>query len=414
MKGNAFGRLFRILTWGESHGPAIGVVIDGCPAGLMLEVSDIQRELDRRRPGQSDLASPRRESDVASLLSGVFEGRTTGTPISILIPNTDADSSRYAALKDRPRPGHADWSYTAKHGHRDWRGGGRSSARETACRVAAGAEAKKLLALSGIEVLAHVNRIGRVAARDVTREELRSAVERTPVRCADLEAAEEMRRAILAAKGAGDSIGGSVEGFAFGVPAGLGEPVYDKLEAELGRGMLSINASTAFEIGTGRRVAEMSGSALNDALGVDDSGAVAFRTNRAGGIQGGISTGQPIRFEVTFRPPSSIPKAQRTVDLSSGREVTIEVAGRHDPVIPPRAVPVVEAMAALVMVDAMLLAGRIHPDRVQMDVGEGARTEGAGADGVGTGGRGAETGGEGRAREGPAVADEALRPAGEP
>lgn len=364
MKGNAFGRLFRILTWGESHGPAIGVVIDGCPAGLPLSPSDVQRELDRRRPGQSDLTTPRQESDTAHLLSGVFEGVTTGTPISILIPNYDADASKYVPLKDRPRPGHADWSYTAKHGHRDWRGGGRSSARETACRVAAGAVAKKLLELHGVEVLAHVNRIGPVVARRPTPQEIRDNVERTPVRCADLAAAADMRRAILAAKNEQDSIGGSVEGFALGVPAGLGEPVYDKLEAELGRAMLSINASTAFEIGTGRAVAEMSGSALNDALAIDGAGGVTFRSNRAGGVQGGISTGQPIRFEVTFRPPSSIGKPQQTVDLTTGEEVTIAVEGRHDPVIPPRAVPVVEAMAALVLTDAMLLAGRIHPDRI--------------------------------------------------
>ncbi|MFN2433003.1 MAG: chorismate synthase [Gemmatimonadota bacterium] len=365
MKGNAFGRLFRIVTWGESHGPAIGVVLDGCPAGLPLEPRDVQRELDRRRPGQSALATPRRESDVAHLLSGVFEGRTTGTPISILIPNTDADSSPYEPLKDRPRPGHADWPYAAKHGHRDWRGGGRASARETACRVAAGAVARKLLARAGVEVLAHVRRIGPVTARPVTPEELREAVERTPVRCADLEAAEEMRSAILAAKEAGDSLGGSVEGFALGVPAGLGEPVYEKLEAELGRAMLSINACTAFEIGTGRGVAELTGSQLNDELGLDERGAVSPRTNRAGGVQGGISTGQPIRFEVTFRPPSSISRPQRTVDLATREEVTIQVGGRHDPVIPPRAVPVVEAMAALVLADAMLLAGRLHPDRLE-------------------------------------------------
>jgi chorismate synthase len=365
MKGNTFGRLFRIVTWGESHGPAIGVVIDGCPAGLPLTESDLQRELDRRRPGQSELATPRLESDTARILSGTFEGVTTGTPISILIPNTDADSSRYEPLKDTPRPGHADWSYVAKHGHRDWRGGGRSSARETACRVAAGAVARKLLALHGVEIMAHVNRIGRVVARRASPEEIQENVELTPVRCADLDAAEEMRAVILAAREAGDSIGGSVEGYVTGVPAGLGEPVYDKLEAELGRAMLSINASTAFEIGTGRAVAEMAGSELNDSLGLDEAGAVTFRTNRAGGVQGGISTGQPLRFEVTFRPPSSISRPQQSVDLSTGREVTIKVEGRHDPVIPPRAVPVVEAMAALVLVDAMLLAGRIHPDRLE-------------------------------------------------
>ncbi|HEY7530365.1 MAG TPA: chorismate synthase [Gemmatimonadota bacterium] len=373
MKGNSFGRLFRIVTWGESHGPAIGVVIDGCPAGLPLDAADVQRELDRRRPGQSELASPRAETDRASLLSGVFEGRTLGTPISILIPNADADPSTYESLRDRPRPGHADWTYAAKHGHRDWRGGGRASARETAARVAAGAVAKRLLALAGVEVLAHVNRIGRVRAGPVDRDALRERVERTPVRCADLEAAEAMRAAVLEARDAGDSVGGSVEGFAFGVPAGLGEPVYDKLEAELARAMLSINASTAFEIGTGIGVVEMRGSELNDPFGIGADGRPAPLSNRAGGIQGGISTGQPLRFEVAFRPPSSIPKPQRTVDLATGEEVTIEVRGRHDPVIPPRAVPVVEAMTALVLADAMLLAGRIHPDRVD------ARTEGGDA-----------------------------------
>jgi chorismate synthase len=373
MKGNAFGRVFRIVTWGESHGPAIGVVIDGCPAGLPLERADIQRELDRRRPGQSDVTSPRRESDTARILSGVFEGRTMGTPISIVIPNEDVDSSKYEPLKDRPRPGHADWSYLAKHGYRDWRGGGRSSARETACRVAAGAVARKLLSRVGVEVAAHVNRIGPVVARAVTFEEIRRNVEQAPVRCADLETAEAMRRVILEAREAGDSIGGSVECLAVGVPAGLGEPVYDKLEAELARAMLSINASTAFEIGTGRGVVEMAGSDLNDALTIDAAGRPTLASNRAGGVQGGISTGMPIRFEVSFRPPSSIAKPQRTVDLTRGEEVTIEVHGRHDPVIPPRAVPVVEAMAALVLVDAMLLAGRIHPDRVGELVAGGGR-----------------------------------------
>jgi chorismate synthase len=375
VKGNSFGRLFRIVTWGESHGPAIGVVIDGCPAGLALTAADVQRELDRRRPGQSDVTTSRREADAAQLLSGVFEGLTTGTPISILIRNEDADASKYEPIKDRPRPGHADWSYLAKHGHRDWRGGGRSSARETACRVAAGAVAKKLLALAGVEVAAHVNRIGPVAARPVSLEEILERVETTTVRCADPEAAEAMRRVILEAKERGDSVGGSVECLAVGVPAGLGEPVYDKLEAELARAMLSINASTAFEIGTGRNVVGMAGSELNDPLVLDGAGAVTFRTNRAGGIQGGISTGMPIRLEVSFRPPSSIAAPQRTVDLATGREVTIEVTGRHDPVIPPRAVPVVEAMAALVLVDAMLLAGRIHPDRVDAAAAPPARAD---------------------------------------
>ncbi len=379
MKGNAFGRLFRIVTWGESHGPAIGVVIDGCPAGLPLEAADVQRELDRRRPGQSDVTTPRRESDTAQLLSGGFEGCTTGTPISIVIRNEDVDSSKYEPLKDRPRPGHADWSYLAKHGHRDWRGGGRSSARETACRVAAGAVARKLLARSGVEVAAHVNRIGTVGARAVSLAEIRANVERTPVRCADLEAAEAMRRVILQAREAGDSIGGSVECLATGVPAGLGEPVYDKLEAELARAMLSINASTAFEIGTGRDVVGMAGSELNDPLTLDEAGRVTLASNRAGGIQGGISTGMPIRCEVSFRPPSSIARPQRTVDLTTGEEVTIEVLGRHDPVIPPRAVPVVEAMAALVLVDAMLLAGRIHPDRVDEPLPEAGAARGADA-----------------------------------
>ncbi|XGI84624.1 chorismate synthase [Halorutilales archaeon Cl-col2-1] len=363
MNGNSFGDEFKITTWGESHGEAIGVVVDGCPAGIELSEEEIQKDLDRRKPGQSDVSTSRGEADKVEILSGVFDGETQGTPISMIIWNKDSDSSKYEDFITKPRPGHADFTYEAKHGTRDWRGGGRSSARETACRVAAAGIAKKILDDKGIQIKAHVNQIGDVRA-EASFEEIIENSESNDVRCADPDKADEMQDLILDYKESGDSIGGSVECYATGVPKGLGEPIYDKFESVLAKAMMSINASTAFEIGVGKRVTEMTGYELNDEWVYEDD-EIVTETNNAGGVLGGITNGMPVRCEVSFRAPSSIPKEQHTVDWETGEDdVPISVTGRHDPVIPPRAVPVVEAMMALVTVDFLIRAGEVHPDRL--------------------------------------------------
>jgi chorismate synthase len=345
---STFGKVFTLTTWGESHGPAVGAVIDGCPAGLQIDRQDIQRELDRRRPGQSEVTSPRQESDQVEILSGVFEGRTTGVPISLLIRNVDVDSSRYEAIKDVFRPGHADFTYQAKYGWRDYRGGGRASARETAGRVAGGAVAKKILSRAGIGVVAYTRQIGDIAARGMDLDE----IERNAVRCPDAEAAQRMVEAITQARQAGDSLGGIVEVVATGVPAGLGEPVFDKLDADIAKGMMSLGAVKGVEIGAGFAVAQMRGSESNDEFVAED-GQIRTLTNHAGGILGGISTGSEIVVRLAVKPTPSIAKLQRTVDTSA-QETTVTVEGRHDPCICPRLVPVAEAMLALVLVDHLL------------------------------------------------------------
>jgi chorismate synthase len=355
MSGNTFGTIFRITTWGESHGRAAGVVVDGCPAGLALAAEDIQKELDRRRPGQSRASTARQEEDRVEILSGIFEGQTTGTPLSLLVWNKDADSSAYDLLRDKPRPGHADYAYQMKYGLRDHRGGGRASARETVGRVAAGAVAKKLLATEGIEVVAYVAELGGITAEIAYSDliELRAQAESNAVRCPDLAAAEKMMVRLDGVRAEGDSLGGVVVIIAEGVPAGLGEPVFDKLDGDLARGLMSIGAVKAVEIGAGRECARLQGSQMNDPLLWRD-GKVDFESNRAGGILGGISTGAPIICTIAVKPTPSIAKQQRTVDLTSGEEVDIEIKGRHDPAIPPRIVPVAEAMVALVLADHLL------------------------------------------------------------
>lgn len=358
MSGNTFGTLFRVTTWGESHGYGVGVVIDGCPAGLELDEADIQKELDRRRPGQSDITTPRKEEDKAEILSGVFEGKTTGAPISIVVKNKDVDSSKYASLRSTPRPGHADITYEMKYGLRDWRGGGRSSARETIGRVAAGAIAKKILAIEGIEVLGHVTELGGVRAKAVSVEEIRENTEKNPVRCADLEAAVEMQAVVQAARSEGDSVGGIVEIISLNVPAGVGEPVFDKLSAELAKALMSVGAVKGVEIGAGFKCALMKGSQMNDAIAVREE-KIRMLTNNAGGILGGISNGEPIVCRIAVKPTPSISKEQRTVDLSKMEDTKIKIGGRHDPSIPPRIVPVAEAMVALVLVDQMMRGGFI-------------------------------------------------------
>ncbi|MDD1757875.1 MAG: chorismate synthase [Methanotrichaceae archaeon] len=355
MSGNSFGTMFRITTWGESHGKAVGVVVDGCPAGLPIAVEDVQRDLDRRRPGQSSVSTQRHEKDRVEILSGLFEGRTTGAPISLLIWNQDADSSVYEHLRDKPRPGHADYTYQVKYGIRDHRGGGRASARETVGRVAAGAIARKFLSHMGIEIAGYVMELGGIRARSRFHDlnELKALVESNPIRCPDPEAAAQMIHLLELTQKEGDSLGGIVEIIAHGVPAGLGEPVFDKLDADLGKALMSIGAVKAIEIGAGFESARMRGSQTNDPL-ILVKGEVEFGSNNAGGILGGISNGAPIVCRIAVKPTPSISRNQHTVDLERGEEVEIEVKGRHDPAIPPRIVPVAESMVALVLADHIL------------------------------------------------------------
>jgi len=344
---NTFGDNFRVTTFGESHGPALGVVIDGLKAGILLDVDDIAAELQRRRPGQSTLSSQRREEDRPEVLSGVFEGKSTGAPIAMLFRNTDARPKNYEDLKDLFRPGHADWTWWQKFGIRDWRGGGRSSGRETLSRVAAGAIAKQVLANVGVELYGHVVSIGELEATHFDR----AVIEANPVRCGDGEQAVHMAEAIEQARLDGDSLGGVVEVVALGVPAGWGEPVFGKLDARLGGALLSIGAVKGVELGAGFAAAKLRGSEMNDAL--DSTVPGVFVTNRAGGILGGISSGAPIVLRAAVKPTPSIHKAQQTIDVH-GVPQTISIGGRHDPCICPRLVPVAEAMVAIVLCDAYL------------------------------------------------------------
>ena len=355
MSGNTFGTLFRITTWGESHGYAVGVVVDGCPAGLPLCTEDVQKELDRRRPGQSRASTARQEADRVEMLSGIFEGRTTGTPISMLVWNKDADSSAYDALRDKPRPGHADFTYQMKYGLRDHRGGGRASARETVGRVAAGAIAKKILILEGIHTAGYVIELGGIKAdiKSSDISELSVKAESNPVRCPDLGAAKNMLQHLDEVRQEKDSLGGIVAIIAEGVPPGLGEPVFDKLDADLAKALMSIGSVKAVEIGAGLHSAKMLGSEMNDSLKIKE-GKIEFESNNAGGILGGISTGAPIVCKIAVKPTPSIAKRQRTVDIVSLEPAEIEIMGRHDPAIPPRIVPVAEAMMALVLADHLL------------------------------------------------------------
>lgn len=353
MSGNTFGQLFRLTTFGESHGPAIGGVIEGCPAGLKLQLDAVQQELDRRRPGSTPLGTARNESDTVEWLSGVLDGTALGTPIGFLMRNTDARSADYDHLKDVYRPGHADRTWEDKYGIRDHRGGGRASARETASRVVGGAVARQLLAVSGVQVQAWVSRVGQVAL-DVPVQDLELATTyASDVRCPDPGTAGRMAAAIEDARSAGDTLGGMISARLSGVPAGLGGPVFDKLHADLGKAMLSINAVKGFQVGSGFAAAAMHGSVHNDAYRTGTEGAVRTATNRSGGVQGGISNGEDILFDVAFKPVSTLMRDQATVDRH-GRAVTLEGKGRHDPCVVPRAVPVVEAMACLVLADHLL------------------------------------------------------------
>ncbi len=355
MSGNTFGTLFRVTTFGESHGGAVGCVVDGCPAGLKISVADIQKDLDRRKPGQSKITSPRKEKDRIEILSGVFEGRTTGTPIMMMAKNKDARPEDYENLKDIFRPSHADFTYEKKYGIRNWQGSGRASARETLARVAAGAIAKKYLRSKlKMEFLVFVEQVGDIRMKDVgvglDRPEL---IESNIVRCPDEKIAKKMIELIEKVRNEGDSIGGAIRGIVKNVPAGLGEPVFDKLSADLGKAMLSIPAVKGFEIGSGFEGIKMRGSEHNDSFYLDENKKIRTRTNFSGGIQGGISNGENIYFRVAFKPVSTIRKEQMTVDLK-GQNVKLEATGRHDPCVLPRAVPIVEAMAAITIMDHYL------------------------------------------------------------
>lgn len=357
MASNSFGNIFKVTTWGESHGKAIGVVIDGCPAGLAIDENNLNAALELRSPGKSIYTSPRKETDKAEILSGVFEGKTTGAPISILIPNKDADSSKYEPIKDLFRPGHANYTYLEKYGIFDYRGGGRASARETACRVAAGAVAKKFLEHNGIDVIAYIKQIGSVEAFIESNDlkSIHTSIHESPLFCPDTKATIKMIDLIEKTKGEGDSLGGIVEFIISSVPAGLGDPVYQKLEANLAYAMMSLPATKGFEIGSGFSSVAMRGSQHNDLFTIQ-SGKVSTETNHAGGTLGGISTGMPIVGRVAFKPTSSIMKPQETFSIE-GKEASFQLpaGSRHDPCVAIRAVPVVEAMAALVIADALLL-----------------------------------------------------------
>ncbi len=351
--GNTFGHLFRITTWGESHGGGVGVVVDGCPPRLSLCEADIQPDLDRRRPGQSHIVTPRKERDAVEILSGTFEGKTLGTPISMWVRNEDARPEAYTEMATKFRPSHADYTYLAKFGIRNWQGGGRTSARETVGRVAGGAIAKKILHEQfGVEILAYVQQVQRIEAAVDPEKVQAKQIESNVVRCPDAAAAGKMIRLIEKMRRAGDSVGGIVEGVARGVPPGWGEPVFDRLEADLAKAMLSLPAAKGFDIGSGFRGIELTGTQHNDPFRMKD-GKVRTTSNRSGGIQGGISNGEVIYFRVAFKPVATVLQEQETVDIKM-KNTTLKARGRHDPCVLPRAVPMVEAMTALVLVDHAL------------------------------------------------------------
>lgn len=345
---NTFGDIFRVTTFGESHGKAIGLIIDGCLPNLELSKKDIQKELDKRKPGQSKISTPRKEQDKVEILSGIFNGKTTGMPIAMIIHNQDANSSEYKKIKNSFRPGHADSTYTKKYGIFDYLGGGRSSARETANWVAAGAVAKKILAKKKIKIVAYTKEIAGIKAEKIDLSE----IERNDLRCPDKNAAKKMLNAVLKAKKEKDSVGGIIEVLAFNVPPGLGDPVFNKLDAEIAKALITINAAKGIEIGAGFKAAEMKGSQCNDIF-VKKENKIVTKTNNCGGILGGISNGMPIIARIAIKPTPSIAKKQQTLDIQ-GRKSIIQIEGRHDPVLVPRAAPVAEAMMALVLVNAYL------------------------------------------------------------
>jgi len=358
---NSYGTLFRISTFGESHGEAVGVIVDGCPAGITVDLDFIQSELDRRKPGQSKITTQRKEEDLIEILSGVFEGKSTGSPIAMMVRNADQRSKDYSHIAEKFRPSHADYTYHVKYGTRDYRGGGRSSARETLARVAAGALAKIVLKELGINIQAYVSQVGPLKLdKDYTQLDL-SKTEDNILRCPDAEAAEKMIALIDETRKNQDTIGGVVTAVITGTPAGLGEPAFDKLHAELGKAMLSINAVKGFEYGSGFKGVELYGSQHNDPFVTDSNGKVRTTTNHSGGIQGGISNGEDIYFNVAFKPVATLMKDQDSIDIH-GDKAVVSGKGRHDPCVVPRAVPIVEAMAAIVILDFYLINKSIKWD----------------------------------------------------
>jgi chorismate synthase len=349
--GNTFGKLFKLTSFGESHGSMIGGIIEGCPAGLEIDKDIIQKDLDRRKPGQSKVTSSRKEDDKVQLLSGIFEGKSTGTPIGFLIPNINSKSKDYSNIKDVFRPSHADYTYEEKYGLRDYRGGGRSSARETACRVVAGSIAKQLLNNYGVKISAYVSSIGNIFA-DEKKVDLNKDYDSNIVRCPDPNASNKMINLITDLKSKGNTVGGQIKCVISGVEAGLGEPVFDKLHADLGKAMLSINAVKGFEYGSGFNGSKMTGAEHNDEF-IVENGNVSTKTNNSGGIQGGISNGEEIYFKVAFKPVATIMSKQNSIDKEKNN-VELSVKGRHDPCVVPRAVPIVESMAAIVLADHLL------------------------------------------------------------
>ncbi|MBI1222947.1 MAG: chorismate synthase [Bacteroidetes bacterium] len=348
MSANSFGKLFRLTTFGESHGPSVGGVLDGVPAGMELDIASIQIQMDRRRPGQSTVSTERNETDIPQFISGLFEGKTTGAPLAFVIPNKDVRSEDYDALKDLYRPGHADFTYQEKFGFRDHRGGGRSSARTMAPWVCAGAIAEQILRAQGIEITAWVSQVGEIESK-VSGPFSRGSIDQNVVRCPDIQMAEKMEAAILEVKEAGDSLGGVIQCRVDGVPAGLGEPQFSKLPAMLSQAMFSINAVKGFEMGDGFSIVGRKGSEVNDSF-ISDASGISTKSNHAGGVLGGISNGMPLLFRVAFKPVSTIGKEQDTVN-QSGDALLLSAKGRHDPCVVPRAVPIVESMCALVLCD---------------------------------------------------------------
>ncbi len=351
MAGNSIGTIFTLTTFGESHGIAIGGVIDGCPAGFSLNLAEIQANLDRRKPGQSAITTQRKEADEVEFLSGLFEGKTTGTPIGFIIRNKDHRSKDYSEIKDTYRPSHADYTYDSKYGFRDYRGGGRSSARETACRVVAGSIAQQFLKTMGVQIHSSVIQTGEISVPSAATFDYAS-VENNPVRCAHPDTASAMLTYLEEVRDAGDTVGGVIHTVVSGVPPGWGEPVFDKLHADLGKGMLSINAVKGFEIGSGFSAASMRGTDHNDNF-VKSDNRIVTSTNRSGGIQGGISNGSPITFNTAFKPVATVMQAQDTI-TKDGKETVLKAKGRHDPCVVPRAVPIVDAMTAIVLFDHAL------------------------------------------------------------
>jgi chorismate synthase len=360
MSGNKMGKMFNVTTFGSSHGTALGAVVDGCPAGLELSVKDIQTELEKRKPGTSQITTSRQETDEVKILSGIFNGKTDGTPITAVVYNKEMDSSSYENLKNKPRPGHGDYTWTARYGVYDYRGGGRGSGRTTIGQVIGGAVAKKLLNTLNIKVISHVTQVGTIKAKKIEPKDIESNVESNIVRCADPEAAPRMEALILHMKEQGDSVGGVVETVVLNPPAGLGEPVFEKLDADIARVLMSIGSVKGVEIGLGFLVAELKGSQVNDEFYMDDD-IVKTITNHSGGILGGMSTGMPIVTRMAVKPTPSISKMQKTVDLESMDDTEIIISGRHDPCICPRITPVAEASISIVIADHLIRAGLINP-----------------------------------------------------